>query len=59
MPRRYIDNADRFIGWNNIMSYGSWFSILSVLYVCMTLYYSLSKKSLSYNNVYIESTKIV
>lgn len=31
MPRRIPDYADGYVGWNNIMSYGSILTILSVL----------------------------
>jgi heme/copper-type cytochrome/quinol oxidase subunit 1 len=31
MPRRIPDYADGYIGWNNLMSYGSILTVLSVI----------------------------
>lgn len=31
MPRRYMDYADSFIGWNSVASYGAMISFISLL----------------------------
>src|SRR3546814_171003 len=39
MPRRYIDYADAFAGWNAVSSYGSYLSIAAtVFFLVMTVY---------------------
>src|SRR3546814_18559488 len=41
MPRRYIDYADAFAGWNAVSSYGSYLSIAATVFFLVMPVYAL------------------
>jgi heme/copper-type cytochrome/quinol oxidase subunit 1 len=54
MPRRIPDYADGYVGWNNLMSYGSILTFLSVilfLYINKE-YYLTSANYSKFNNLF-------
>lgn len=44
MPRRIPDYADAYAGWNMIASFGSYISVISLLFFFFIVYITLTKK---------------
>jgi heme/copper-type cytochrome/quinol oxidase subunit 1 len=43
MPRRIPDYPDAYAGWNSIASYGSYVSLIGMLFFFYIVYYSLTQ----------------
>ena len=50
MPRRYIDYPDAFRGWNEISSYGSYISAVSIIIFLFGIYEAFAKKRVAGDN---------
>jgi cytochrome c oxidase subunit 1 len=50
MPRRYIDYPDAYAQWNEVSSFGAYFSVIGVFVFLYVLYDAFAKKRLAGNN---------